>query len=120
MTNYPMVILFILLLSTFAKAQEPISPNGKFADVNGAKIYYEEYGQGEPLILLHGFGRTASDWQLFIQDLSKHYRVIAWDMRGHGRSTSPDTSVVSGYSKCPSLHCTEWLALTTSRSLKRL
>ncbi|QNJ98135.1 alpha/beta fold hydrolase [Constantimarinum furrinae] len=92
-------IIFLFVLSAFLahpilKAQEPVSPNGKFTNVHGAKIYYEEYGEGEPLILLHGFGRTASDWQFFIPDLSKHYRVIAWDMRGHGRSTNPDTSVV--------------------------
>ncbi|MEJ1239246.1 alpha/beta hydrolase [Chryseolinea sp. T2] len=86
---------FILLLSSdFVVAQEPVSPKGKFANINGAKIYYEEHGQGEPLILLHGFGRTASDWQAFIPEFSKHYRVIVWDMRGHGRSTNPDTSVV--------------------------
>lgn len=94
--NY-IVILFsiaFLLSSTLVKAQEPVSPNGKFANINGAKIYYEEYGHGEPLILLHGFGRTASDWQSFIPEFSKYYRVIVWDMRGHGRSTNPDTSVV--------------------------
>lgn len=84
----------ILLTFTSIQAQEPVSPNGKFTTVNGAKIYYEEYGQGEPLILLHGFGRTASDWKPFIPEFSKHYRVIVWDMRSHGRSTNPDTSVV--------------------------
>ena len=68
--------------------------NGKFIAVNGAKIYYEEYGQGEPLILLHGFGRTLADWKPFISEFSKKFRVIAWDMRGHGRSTNPDTSKV--------------------------
>lgn len=88
------VLIFVPLLPQLAQAQEPISPAGKLANINGAKIYYEEYGKGEPLILLHGFARTASDWQPFIPELSKSYRVIAWDMRGHGRSTSPDTSVV--------------------------
>lgn len=97
MKNNPITTLFtivFLLAFTLVDAQEPVSPNGKFTNVNGAKIYYEEYGQGEPLILLHGFGRTASDWQSFISEFSKHYRVIAWDMRGHGRSTNPDTTVV--------------------------
>jgi len=88
------VMLAMFLATSLVKAQEPVSPNGKFATVNGTKIYYEEYGQGDPLILLHGFGRTASDWKPFIPELSKHYRVIAWDMRGHGRSTNPDTTVV--------------------------
>jgi pimeloyl-ACP methyl ester carboxylesterase len=76
------------------QAQEAVGPNGKFITVNGAKIYYEEYGQGEPLILLHGFGRTLADWKPFITEFSKRFRVIAWDMRGHGRSTNPDTSKV--------------------------
>lgn len=90
------IILTILLFSAseFVQAQEPVSKNGNFINVNKIKIYYEEYGQGEPLILLHGFGRTCSDWQPFIQEFSKKYRVIAWDMRGHGRSTNSDTSKV--------------------------
>jgi pimeloyl-ACP methyl ester carboxylesterase len=79
---------------TIAEAQEAAGANGKFITVNGAKIYYEEYGQGEPLILLHGFGRTLADWKSFIPEFSKHFHVIAWDMRGHGRSTNPDTSNV--------------------------
>lgn len=89
-----LIVIILLLSSTFLFAQEAVSPNGKFTDVNGAKIYYEEYGQGEPLILLHGFGRTASDWEAFIPEFSKKYRVLVWDMRGHGRSTNPDTTVV--------------------------
>lgn len=83
-----------MLSGPWAIAQEPVSPSGKFATVNGTKIYYEEYGQGEPLILLHGFGGTASVWKDFIPEYAKHFRVIAWDMRGHGRSTNPDTSQV--------------------------
>lgn len=83
-----------LLSYSIARAQEPAAANGKFVAVNGATIYYEEYGQGEPLILLHGFGETAAHWKPYISAFSNHYRVIAWDMRGHGRSTSPDTSKV--------------------------
>lgn len=94
MKKYFLSISFFLLSFTFVNGQEPVSRNGKFSNVNGAKIYYEEYGQGEPLILLHGFGRTASDWQPFISEFSEYYRVIVWDMRGHGRSTNPDTSIV--------------------------
>ena len=87
------IIIFFIAVPCL-NAQEPISANVRFTTVNGAKIYYEEYGQGAPLILLHGFGRTASDWKAFIPELSKQYRVIAWDMRGHGRSTNPDTTNV--------------------------
>ncbi|HUH33795.1 MAG TPA: alpha/beta hydrolase [Daejeonella sp.] len=91
---YFLIILGCVIFTplTRANAQEKPNPQGKFITVNAAKIYYEEYGMGEPLILLHGFGRTLADWKPFIGEYSKTYRVIAWDMRGHGRSTSPDTS----------------------------
>lgn len=46
------------------------------------------------MILLHGFGRTLEDWKPFINEYAKSYRVLAWDMRGHGRSSNPDTSSV--------------------------
>ncbi|GAO43334.1 alpha/beta fold hydrolase [Flavihumibacter petaseus] len=90
------VLLFVLSVSFPAStllAQVKANPNGHFMEVNGANIYYEEYGQGEPLILLHGFGRTLEDWRPFISEYARTYRVIAWDMRGHGRSSNPDTGV---------------------------
>ncbi len=93
-TYFLTLLSWAVLSTSIADAQEPVASNGKFINVNGARIYYEEYGQGEPLILLHGFGRTLADWKPFISEFSKHYRVIAWDMRGHGRSTNADTSKV--------------------------
>ena len=72
-----------------AFAQEAVSAGGHFADLNGARIYYEDHGSGEPLLLLHHFGSTASPWKTYIDDWAPRYRVIAWDMRGHGRSTNP-------------------------------
>lgn len=92
------IFLFILSLvgiqTRLSFGQLPAAPNGKFVDANGIKIYYEEHGQGDPLFLLHGFGGTTEDWKPFIQEYSKNYRVIVWDMRGHGRSSTSDTSIV--------------------------
>lgn len=82
---------FVLIINAFA--QLPVKKNGKFIEVNRAQIYYEEYGQGEPLFLLHGFFGTTENWREFIESYSKNYKVIAWDMRGHGRSTNPDTNI---------------------------
>jgi pimeloyl-ACP methyl ester carboxylesterase len=59
------------------------------ASVNGIEMYYETYGQGPPLILLHGFLHTAATWKPYIATLAEHYRVIALDLRGHGRSSNP-------------------------------
>ena len=62
------------------------SHTGKYADVNGIKIYYEEYGQGEPLLLLHGNSSSISLFEKQIPELSKQFRVIAVDTRGQGKS----------------------------------
>jgi pimeloyl-ACP methyl ester carboxylesterase len=60
---------------------------GKFADINDVKIYYEVYGSGEPLLLLHGNGGNIGGMKFQIAYFSKHYQVIAMDCRGRGKST---------------------------------
>jgi pimeloyl-ACP methyl ester carboxylesterase len=59
------------------------------APVNGIEMYYEIYGEGEPLLLLHGFNGSHRAWSEFVPDLSRRYKVITPDLRGHGRSTNP-------------------------------
>jgi pimeloyl-ACP methyl ester carboxylesterase len=46
-----------------------------------------------PLVLLHRFGATADEWQPLVPALSANHHLIVWDMRGHGRSSDPDTSL---------------------------
>ena len=58
-----------------------------YAPVNGIKIWYAEFGQGEPVILLHGGLANSNYWGLLVPALDKNYRVIVMDSRGHGRST---------------------------------
>jgi pimeloyl-ACP methyl ester carboxylesterase len=69
------------------------SNNGKQLSIFNKEIYYEEYGQGTPLILLSGGGlnRSIKDFEYCIPDLAKHYRVIALDSPGQGRSEQADT-----------------------------
>jgi pimeloyl-ACP methyl ester carboxylesterase len=58
---------------------------------NGVELHYEMEGSGEPLLLLHGLTGCSQDWQhAGKSELSKHYRLIMPDARGHGRSTNPD------------------------------
>ncbi|NOZ27787.1 MAG: alpha/beta fold hydrolase [Chloroflexi bacterium] len=57
------------------------------APVNDIQMYYEIHGDGPPLILLHGGLGNADYWENQIPVLSKQYKVIAVDSRGHGRST---------------------------------
>lgn len=66
--------------------------NGKYIDIGDAKIYYETYGKGEPLLLLHGNNGSISDFYQQIPALAKHFKVIAIDTRGQGRSTDFTTS----------------------------
>lgn len=62
------------------------NPYGKYIDLEDAKIYYEEYGSGEPLILLEGNNGLISDFYNQIAFFSKQFRVIAIDTRGQGKS----------------------------------
>jgi pimeloyl-ACP methyl ester carboxylesterase len=57
---------------------------------DGLKIYYEQRGSGPAVLLSHGFRASSAMWQYQMEALSDRYRVIAWDMRGHGRSDSLD------------------------------
>src|SRR5688572_17833756 len=69
------------------------SNSGSVININGKNIYYEEYGQGTPLLLLSGGGinRSIRDFGKCISGLSKHYRVIAPDTPGQGRSDQTDS-----------------------------
>ena len=86
-----MLFLGILFLSQTLYAQIPYgSNNGKYVTIKGAKVYYEEYGKGTPLLLLHGGFGSISNFNQVIGPLSKNYRVIAIDSPGQGRSEQID------------------------------
>ncbi len=59
----------------------------------GARLYYEENGQGKPLIFLHGATWDIRQWKTQIDFFSKEYRVITLDARGHGKSSLPPGKV---------------------------
>lgn len=59
---------------------------------DGKKIYYETYGTGEPLLLLHGNGGSIYAFRNSIPELAKHYQVIAVDTRGQGNSVDEETA----------------------------
>ena len=56
---------------------------------NGIRLYYEVHGEGEPVVLIHGLGSSTRDWEFQVSDLSRRYRVITFDLRGHGQSDKP-------------------------------
>lgn len=56
------------------------------ARVGDIDMYYEEAGHGPPLVLLHGLGNCAEDWEFQVPAFSRHHRVIVPELRGFGRS----------------------------------
>ena len=56
---------------------------------NDIDLYYEEHGTGDPLLLVMGLGTDSSAWMFQVPAFQAHYRVIAFDNRGVGRSTKP-------------------------------
>lgn len=59
---------------------------GKFAQLNGIRLYYEVYGDGPALLQIHGNGGSIAAMGNQIQFFAPHYKVIAADSRGHGKS----------------------------------
>ncbi|MDB5276702.1 MAG: 2-hydroxy-6-oxononadienedioate/2-hydroxy-6-oxononatrienedioate hydrolase [Ferruginibacter sp.] len=65
----------------------------KYYDVRGMKMYVEEYGNGKPLLLIHGNGGSISSMTSIIPYFSKQYKVIVTDSRAHGKSTDTNDSL---------------------------
>jgi 3-oxoadipate enol-lactonase len=59
-------------------------------NVNGLSMHYEIYGDGPPLVLLHGLSYQGAFWWLQVKDFAQHYRVIVTDNRGVGETDAPD------------------------------
>ena len=57
---------------------------------DGVNLYYEVEGDGPAILLTHGFGASSSMWRGQMDAFRDRYRIIAWDMRGHGNTDSPD------------------------------
>ena len=64
------------------------APAGHYCTANGVKLYYETYGQGPPLLLLHGNGQSIGAFRNQIAAFAKDYRVIAVDTRDQGKSAT--------------------------------
>ena len=85
----------ILLIAMFAalqsKAQQIKPSSSGYAPVNGINVYYEVYGKGMPIVLLHGAFYTIDlNWSGLIPELSKTRKVIAIEMQGHGHTPFSD------------------------------
>jgi pimeloyl-ACP methyl ester carboxylesterase len=86
------ILLIIMLVASFRSNGQQIKPSNKgYAPVNGIKVYYEVYGEGKPLVLLHGaFYTIEMNWGELIPELSKTRKIIAIEMQGHGHTPFSD------------------------------
>src|ERR1700712_1119397 len=84
----PVLIIAILFVIVFQSNGQQVKPvDSCYVPVNGIKVYYEVYGAGKPIVLLHGAFMTIEDnWGQLIPELSKTRKVIAIELQGHGHT----------------------------------
>src|SRR5215207_9588746 len=63
---------------------------GRYVEIGASKTWYDEQGEGEPLVLLHGGMSTNATWAAQMPDLSARFRIIAPERRGHGHTPDLD------------------------------
>ncbi|WP_428658538.1 alpha/beta fold hydrolase [Runella sp.] len=93
-------IVVLCCFSMYAKGQVGKTPAfgnnksvGRYADIRGFKMYYEVYGKGKPLLMIHGNGGSIRDFANQIDYFSKSYKVIVPDSRAQGKSIDAGDSL---------------------------
>lgn len=67
-----------------------------FAELPGVRLFYTDEGEGDPVVLVHGYTCDGNDWAFQIPALVPRYRVITVDLRGHGKSSVPESGYTPG------------------------
>jgi pimeloyl-ACP methyl ester carboxylesterase len=82
--NKHTIFLILILISSNIFSQNP--KRSESVLVNGKNIYFEIYGEGNPLFLLHGYTLSSKSWLPYVKDFDKEYEVYLIDLTGHGKS----------------------------------
>ena len=93
-----LLIFFLLMRDSFSQSPSPVSSSklvqygsnskaGRYAELRGFKMYYEIYGTGKPLLMIHGNGGSIENFKNQIPYYAKRYQVIVADSRAQGKST---------------------------------
>lgn len=95
---------FVRAKTQRAEAENP--PQGRFVKVDGVRLHYVERGSGPTLVLLHGNGVLANDFEAsgLLDKAAEHYRVIAFDRPGYGYSERPRSKVWTPQAQARLLH----------------
>lgn len=92
-----MKMLFILLFTLIMTNESIAQTTGRYADINGLKLYYEVHGHGFPLVLIHGGGSTiGTTFGRILPALAKTHKVIAVEMQAHGHTNDRDQPLSFG------------------------
>lgn len=86
---YASPVLPYLVRDVLEQTAHPDLKHGYFVTPDKARLYYEELGKGEPLVLIHGHSFDRREWDPQFFELSEKYRVIRYDLRGYGWSSMP-------------------------------
>lgn len=85
------LLIAILFAACSSNAQQMKPSSSGYVPANGTKVYYEVYGEGRPIVLLHGaFMTINTNWGQLIPELSKTRKVIALELQGHGHTPFSD------------------------------
>lgn len=97
---------FLYVRAATRKAETCNPPLGKFVEVDGVRLHYTVYGDGPPLLLLHGNGVYNSDFSIsgLTGQLAEHYRVYVFDRPGFGYSERPRSTVWTPHAQARLLH----------------
>jgi pimeloyl-ACP methyl ester carboxylesterase len=88
----PVLIITMFFFTVLQSKGQQLKPaDSGYVPVNGLKVYYEVYGEGRPIVLLHGaFMTIEGNWGQLIPELSKTRKVIAIELQGHGHTPFSD------------------------------
>ena len=77
-----LITLLFTLTNTFSQTPKKFES----VSIKGKTLYYEIYGEGKPLFLLHGYTQSSKSWKPYVKDYEKDYEVYLIDLTGHGKS----------------------------------
>ena len=97
---------FLYVRSKARQAEAEHPPQGKFIEVDGVRLHYLEKGSGPPLVMLHGNGILANDFDTsgLLDEAARKYRVIAFDRPGYGYSERPRSTIWTPAAQARLLH----------------
>src|SRR5690348_12693587 len=101
MKIFPAVLFFVFITACKGQSTSPFDTTiygrntkaGHYINTRGFKMYYETYGQGEPLLIIHGNGGSINNFLYQIPYFSKEYKVILADSRSQGKSVDNSDSL---------------------------